>query len=110
MTPDEIPESVEGMVEGLRRGAAGLDDYHLDLSLAMARTRRDVAAAHLLPETAATWQDVTLALDEVRQMRTEARCELEDLTGPPPAAVVRPLTAEELAAIEFDDTPQEPPC
>lgn len=105
---DEIPESVETQVERIRRNAGGLSDYHLDEQLAVAVARRDVAAAHGLSAAAAAWQDVTLALDEVRRMRAEAGREIEDLTSP--VRVLRPLTAEELAESSFDDEPQEPPC
>lgn len=104
MIPDEVPESLEAQVEGLRRDAAGLDDYQLDLALAVAQARRDVAAAHRLDRTAAVWQDVLLAYDDVRRARQRVRAEIEELTGPPPP-IIRALTPEELA----EDT-QEPPC
>jgi hypothetical protein len=91
----ETPESIEVQIEGIRREAGGLSDYHLDEALAVAVARRDVAAAHRLPLTADAWQELTLALDEVRRMRAEAAREIAAMTGPP-APVVRPLTTEEL--------------
>ena len=99
MTPDGIPESIETQVERIRRDAGGLSDFHLDEQLAVAVARRDVAAAHRLSIAAAAWQDVALALADVRQMRADAGRELEDLMSP--VQVLRPLTPEELA----DDDP-----
>lgn len=101
MTPDEIPESVETQVERIRRNAGGLSDYHLDEQLAVAMARRNVAAAHRLSITAAAWQDVALALEEVRRMRAEAGREIEALTSP--VRVLRPLTPEELAESDIDE-------
>lgn len=109
-----LPESVEALVEGIRREAGALSDYRLDEQLAIAVARRDVAAAHKFPLTAAAWQELALALDDVRRARVEVRREIEVLTGPPrdrPAGVARLLTAEESAAVLFEDElPQEPPC
>lgn len=107
MSDNEIPESIEAQIEGIRRQAGELSDYRLDETLAVTRARRDVAAAHKFHETAAAWQELTLALADVRTARAEVAREIEEMTGPPPP-IVRPLTAEELAAVHFDD--EEPPC
>lgn len=98
---DNVPESIETQVERIRRHAGGLSAFHLDEQLAVASARRNVAAAHGLAIAAAAWQDVALALTEVRRMRAEAGREIEDLTSP--VHVLRPLTAEELAESNFDD-------
>lgn len=91
----DIPESTEGLIEGLRRSAALAGDYELDEHLAVAIARRDVAAAHGRHATAKTWHETALALEEVRRTRTEMAREVAALTAPP--LMVRPLTAEELA-------------
>lgn len=98
----EIPPSIEGQVESLRRHAAGLSDYHLDEQIAVTVARRDVAAAHGATHAAEVWQSLLVSLDDVRRSRAEVRREIEELTGPPPPTV-RPLTDDEL-----DEW--EPPC
>lgn len=104
----EIPESIESLIEGIRRGAGALSAYQLDVAIAETQARRDVSAVHKLPQTAERWNDLLIALADVRMMRAQVAREIEDMTGP--AVLVRPLTAAELAAVEFDDTPQEPTC
>lgn len=101
----EVPESIEAQIEGIRRSAAGLTDYQLDLAIAETQARRGVAAAHKLPRTADTYNDLLCALVDVRTMRHQAAREIDDMTAP--AITVRPLTADELA--EGGDG-QEPPC
>lgn len=91
----DTPESIEVQIEGMRRNAAGLSDYDLDVALAVAVARRNVAAAHRMPQTAEVWADLTIALDDVRRMRAAALREIAALTGPP-EPTTRPLTAEEL--------------
>lgn len=106
---DPVPPSIEIQVENLRRTAAGLSDHQLDEHLAVAVAKRDVAAAHKLHAAAAAWQELALALDDVRRARTQHAREIEELTGPPPL-VWRPLTAEELAESTFPDEQPDPPC
>lgn len=91
----DTPESIEVQIEGIRRNAAGLSDYDLDVALAVAVARRNVAAAHRMPEVAEVWADLTVALDDVRRMRAAAMRDIAALTAPP-EATTRPLTAEEL--------------
>lgn len=93
--PNAIPPSNEVVFEQIRRNADGLSDYDLDEQLAMAAARRDVATAHG-HISADLWNDMAILLADVRATRAQAEREVEALTGPP-APIVRPLTAEELA-------------
>ena len=105
-----VPESIETMIEGVRREAAALGDYDLDVRIAETQARRNVAAGHEYAESAEQYNRLLIALADVREEREAVRREIEDLTGPP-SPIVRALTAEELAEIEFDDdTPEEPSC
>lgn len=105
----EVPPSVEVQVERIRRKAAGLSPWLLDMEIAVATTRRDVAAAHRRHAAAAVWHELALALADVRAARVQAAREIEDMVGPPPP-VMRPLTDAELAESWPDaDTPQQDP-
>lgn len=105
----EIPMTLEATIEGARRASAGLDDYRLDIEIATACAKRDVAVAHGYDQVATLWAEVLIALDDVRRGRMQVRREIEEMTGP--RIMMRPLTAEELAESEWDDDePMEPPC
>ena len=95
-----VPESIETMIEAVRRESAGLEDYDLDVRIAETQARRDVAAAHRYAESAEASNHLLLALADVRSEREAVRLEIEDLTGP--GIRTRPLTAAELE--------EEPPC
>ena len=105
-----VPKSTEALIEAVRRESAGLEDYDLDVRIAETQARRNVAAGHEYAESAEQYNRLLIALADVREEREAVRREIEDLTGPP-SPIVRALTAEELAEIEFDDdTPEEPSC
>lgn len=108
-TPDETPASREVVFEHIRRNADGLSDYDLDEHLAVAVARRDVATAHARSTGADMWNDLAILLADTRTTRAQVAREVEELTGPP-LPLIRPLTAEELAEVRFDDTPPEPQC
>lgn len=102
MSDDNVPESIELFTEHYRRVAAELSDYRLDEALAITIARRDVAAAHGRYISAQNWNKIAVAYAEVRDARTKAMREIDDMTGP--QAITRPLTDDELEDID------EPPC
>jgi hypothetical protein len=72
----------------------------------VAAEHRD-AGATSHPRMAALWQALAVLAAESVDRERSVLADLERGMGP----VVRPLTAEELAEVRFDDeTPQEPPC
>ena len=100
-----VPESIETMIEGVRREAAALDAYNLDQRIREAVGRRDVAAAHGREHVARCYNDILIALDGSRVMRSEVFHEIEQLTSPP--GPVRPMaTIDE----SDDDETTELPC
>lgn len=80
----EVPESTESLIESMRRNAAGMDDYALDVAVAETVARRDVAVAHGFPRTAETSNSLLIELCNVRDMRFQAAREIEALMGPMP--------------------------
>lgn len=99
---DQPAPSLEVAFEGIRRDAIEASPRDLDEHLAVAVARRDVAAAHGLSLVAELWNDLAIMLDDMRSARLGVAREIEEMAGPAPA-VVRPLTAEELAECEWPD-------
>lgn len=62
----------------MRSAAQGLSDYDLDVHIAVAAARRNVAAAHGYAKTADEWQDMLLACDDVRRERKALSDAAED--------------------------------
>ena len=100
-----VPESIETMIEALRREAAALDDYRLDQRIRETVGRRDVAAAHGREHVARCYNDILIALDASRVMRSEVSREIEQLTSPP--GPVQPMA---IIDESDDDETTEPPC
>lgn len=79
---NEIPESMEVVIEDRRRAAADMSDYQLDVFYAVASARRDVATAYGLAETAAIHDEVARAYDFVRTCRAQVIREIDSMTFP----------------------------
>ena len=83
-SPDNWPANEplpEVDLDKLRVGARLLDDYRLDELIAVYAARRNVAAAHVLPSVADTWNNALVALAEVRDERTRTRRDFEDIVS-----------------------------
>lgn len=77
---DETPTTVE-LIEQAARSGAVLDDFELDLSVALTCARRDVFAAHGRAEGAAHWNELLCRLADLRADRARFRREVDDFTG-----------------------------